>query len=356
MFYLISLALVVWLLGMLPKKYGLQSNNYKNYLLIAGGLVWLIAALRDPLCGSMDTYRYTIAFDTIGRYDSFKKYYDLYLSDQEFIFSESGFHYFVWFLTRIFSDSQMIIVASSLVTTVAVCQFLRNNVEDVPTGLLIYVCLGLLTFNMNGMRQALAMSICLYSYEFAKKRKMILFVLSVLLAMQFHKTAICFIPVYFLPTLKEGKANTFLYICGMIIFLFGVDWFIESFNAFTGEDYELDAQATGGGFTVILLYAFAFGMSLLMHDSLDNRQIRISFFCVTTGFAAYIARFFSNEIMERISYYYFYFLLLLLPQLFGQLEEREQKIVKIGFSVFAILLFAYRIQAGNFSGFTLFFL
>lgn len=355
MVYLLSLAVFVWVLGFADERTGLKHHNYRNYLIIAGAAVALIMGLRTQYTGSTDTYMYVTFFNGMKGYTNFADYYDLHLSDSKFIFSETGFYYFVYLLTRVFSDGQMLILAVSVVITICTCCFIYKNTEDVPTGLLVYVCLGLLTFNMNGMRQAMAMSICLLSYESVKKRKLLPFILIVLLAMLFHKTAICFVLVYFFPLLQQGKANIFWYLVAMMVFLFSMDWFIETFNAFTGEDYLVQSEATGSGLTVVLIYVACILFSLLMYDSLKKRELRSAFLGVVAGFIIYISRFFSNQIMERLSYYFFYFTILLIPGLISELEEQEQKVVRLLFGIFAIFLFWYRIKSSSFSTFKLFF-
>ncbi len=356
MIYLILLAVTVWLLGYANEQSGLRQNNYKPYIIFAGTMVALVMGLRTRWTGSSDTRTYIIAFNSIKNYDSFIDYYDKYRSESEFIFSETGFYFFAWLLTRVTSEGQMLVLVSSAFITFAACRFIYKNVKDVPTGLLIYVCLGLFTFNMSGMRQAMAMSVCILGYEFVKKRKFIRFILTILLAMQFHKTAICFAPVYFLPMLKEGKFNTVLYLAAMGVFLLAMDWFIETYNAFTGEEYEINNEASGGGFTVILIYIATISLALLMHKCLKKREIQSAFYGVIAGFTTYIARFFSTQIMERISYYFFYFTLLLIPNIFDELDEKERQTVKIIFGILAVLLFWYRLRGGAFRYFNFYFL
>lgn len=356
MIYLTALALFVWLFGYANERIGLRHHNYKNYLIIAGSVVALIMGLRTKFTGSSDTYMYMICFDEMKLVDDFGLYYEKNLSETEFLFSETGFYYFVWLLTRVFSDSQMVVFATSVVITYSTCWFLWKNTKDAPTGLLIYVCLGLFTFNMNGMRQAMAMSVCLWAYEAVKKRKLISFALTVLLAMQFHKTAICFLPVYFIPLLKGGKANTFLFFCGMAVYMFAMDWFIETFNAFTGKEYSLDAGADSGGITVVAIYLFVLCLMLIMHESLKNRQRRCEFYCVVLGFTCYVARYFSNQILERISYYFFYFIMLLVPNVLNEMDEKERQIVKAVLGFASVALLVYRVSRGNFNNFGLFFI
>ena len=88
---------------------------------------------------------------------------------------EKGFQIFVFGLSRVFSESQWIIVISSLIYTVSICRFIYKNSEDVVLSCVMYVARGMMTFQMQGMRQAIAMSICLFAYEFASQKKLIKF-------------------------------------------------------------------------------------------------------------------------------------------------------------------------------------
>ena len=355
MIYLLSLALVVWLLGFADERTTLKQNNYKYYMIIAGTLVALVMGLRTQYTGSTDTRMYMYFFEGLANYDSFADYFNNNLADTEFIFSETGFYLFMFILSRITQDGQILVLVTSAFITFSACRFIYKNTSDPPTGLLVYVCLGLFTFNMNGMRQAMAMSICMLGYELVKKRKLLWFLLVVFIAMQFHKTAFCFVIVYFFPLLKEGKANIFWYLVGIVVFLLSVNVLVNTFNAFTGEDYDVTDQADGGGITVIFIYAASIILGLFMNESLKKRNIRTEFLVVVAGFACYIARFFSTMILERLSYYFFYFTLLLLPNLINELEEQERKVVKILFGFFAIILLWYRVRNGAFSNFKLFY-
>lgn len=352
---LLSLALAVWLLGFADKRTTLKQNNYKYYMIIAGILVALVMGLRTKYTGSTDTRMYMMFFEQIAEYDSFLDYYDRSLAETEFIFSETGFYLFMWLLSRITQEGQILVLVTSGFITFSACRFIYRNTQDPPTGLLAYVCLGLFTFNMSGMRQAMAMSICMLGYELVKKRKLIWFLIVVFIAMQFHKTAFCFAIVYFFPLLKEGKLNIFWYLCGMVVFLLSVNVLVETFNAFTGEDYDVTAQADGGGITVIFIYIASVLLGFIMYDSLKKRHIRTTFLAVVAGFVCYVARYFSTSILERLSYYFFYFTLLLIPELVSELEEQERKVVKLFFGLFAIMLLWYRIRNGAFSNFRFFF-
>lgn len=355
MIYLIALALFTVLLGFAPKESGLQQNNHKYYAIVSGAAIALVMGFRSKFTGSGDTYTYTTTFETLHQCDTFQEYFDLFLSDREFLFSETGFYWLVWLLTRLTDDPQWMIFLTSAFITFASCYFFYKNSEDVPLALMSYVCLGLFTFNMNGMRQAMAMSVCVIGYELVKKRKLLPFLLTILLAMQFHKTAIAFIPVYFFPLLKNTKGNWFFYICGMGVFLLLLDQIIIFFNDATGKEYLLEDAFDGGGITVVAIYVMAICLGVLIPQALEKRGIRCALFGTIAGISIYVARYFSNQILERVSYYYFYFIPILISGVISEMEEREQKVVKVLFIFAAVALLVYRTSRGSFRYFGFFF-
>ncbi|MBQ8757706.1 MAG: EpsG family protein [Oscillospiraceae bacterium] len=355
MMIMTGLALFVVLLGMGSKEIGLQRDNYKPYLVITGIVVTLVMGLRHQYMGA-DTVGYIYRHEELAAMPSFEPYYNERFADLDFLFSETGFYFFSWLFGRAFPNGHAWIFACSAFVTYSTCRFIHKNSGDAPLALSIYVLLGLFTFNMSGLRQSLAMSICLWAYEHAKRHRLIPFVLTVLLAMQFHKTAVCFFPVYFLPWLKRGTANLLIYFVLLIICLFSVDKLIASYNSFSGEDYALQAEVQGGGLSVILIYLACITLVILRNQSLNIPHVRMAFYGVAAGFTAYITRYFSNQILERISYYYFYFSILLLPSLFKLLPEKDQRWLRIAFSFLALYLFVHRINKSSFGHYRFFFM
>lgn len=355
MVYLTSLAFIVAFVGMAPPKYGLQQNHYKNYMILCGFLIAALSALRTPYVGTADSYSYVTRYYKLQTYEQFGDYYDQYLGDKGLLFSEAGFHYCLWLLGRIFQNGQTALIASSLFITWATCRFISRNSVEPPLSLTIYVCLTLFTFNMNGMRQAVAMSICLFAYEHAKNKKLIPFVLTVLLAMLFHKSAMCFFVVYFFPRVKNTGIHWLAYIVALLVCLLSIDRIVAGY-AISGKDYTETGSAEGGGLFVVLLYLGGIVLTLYKHKVLEKPAARTAFVGSLAGFAAYVSRYFGADILERISYYYYYFLLLLIPEVIQELEGEEHRFIRIFFAIGAVLLFAYRVWNSSFQSFTLFFL
>ena len=356
MIYLMSFALVVAFLGFAPPRYGLQRNNYKNYIWICGALMLFVTAFRTPYTGSGDTYAYVYNYRYLQSFPTFREYYDRFMEGYDLMSSEAGYYYLMWQLGHIFKNGQTAIMVSSLLITVSTCVFIFRNSKDIPLSLTIYVCLGLFTFNMNGMRQAMAMSICLFAYELAKGKKTVPFILTVLLAMLFHKTALCFFPVYFLPRLKNNLGSWVFYILGLIVCLLFVDQIIAGYYELSGEDYSKNAAADGGGLFVILLYLGTIVLTLYKIYVVQRPSARVALLATLAGFTAYLSRYIGSDILERVSYYYFYFPVLLIPEVFQELDDEEYKTIKIFFVLGAVLLFVYRVWNSGFRRYTFYFM
>lgn len=85
---------------------------------------------------------------------------------------------------------------------------------------LAILTLGLYGFTFSGLRQALALSILLYSYPYLKNKRFFRFALLVVLAAMFHSTALIFLVAYPVYCLKLRIRNLlFLIVVGVVVIL-----------------------------------------------------------------------------------------------------------------------------------------
>jgi hypothetical protein len=59
-------------------------------------------------------------------------------------------------------------------------------------------------------RESIALAFCFFSIRFIEKRKLIPFIISVLIGMQFHRSVIVFMPAYFIYTLRLNTKHIFI--------------------------------------------------------------------------------------------------------------------------------------------------
>ena len=92
----------------------------------------------------------------------------------------------------------------------------------------------------------------------------------------------------------------------------------------------------------------------LLYQRLQDPERFLPFALVVVGLAFYLGRYLSVQIYERISYYFASFMMLAFPEVMEGMEARTRTVTRVSFLVLAVLLYAYRLRSGIFSGFTMF--
>jgi hypothetical protein len=101
--------------------------------------------------------------------------------------------------------------------TFSISGFFIKHSKYPSFSLLIYYSFFYLTLDMAQTRQHIAIAILCNSYKYITRRKLVLFFLSIVIAIQFHVTAIVTIIIYFIVK-KPNKKNVFLFV-SMIFFI-----------------------------------------------------------------------------------------------------------------------------------------
>lgn len=345
--YLIMSFIPLLFAGIYPKL-NMNSHQKKQFCWIVGIILILFLGLRSKYIGSTDTYNY---YNMMTKAISAIEWRDYYNPKGV----ETGFQLFVWLLSRIFHDPQWIIVISSIINISSVLIFICRNSKNIPLSLTMYVSLGLMQFQMQGMRQAIAMSICLFAYEFAKNKKTIPFLLLVFLAMQFHRTAIVFIAVYFLGKLKIKATHILLFSAGALVALFSIDKIIETANELFDRGYR--GTVDSGGFIATSIYILIIVFALLISKKpYDEHMNSTTFYMLLLGFNCFIVRYIGALAAERISFYFVYSQIIILPNTIveGNLTGRDVRIVNLVVYILSIALFMYRLYGSDFVPFHFF--
>ena len=355
MAWLVSLPIWVLLWSFLVPSENKNKTNTRAFMILCSVALIFVLGLRSRYTGSMDTYFYTTVFTGAQNYPNLMEYLtraDVF--DGFFLLSEGGFHVYTWLAAHIFPEAQWFLLLTAVVIVCCTASFISQNSEDPAISWIVFICLGSMTFAMNGMRQALAMSICLLSYRYAREKKFFGFLLIVLIAILFHKSAMIFVFVYLLRNLRlNWKSGVIL---GVIVtaFLLFCNRFAFLYDSLTGEDYASNESFESGGLVVVLIYIIVIVGMLFFCKRLKEPQGFFPFALVVIGFSLYVLRFISAQIYERISYYFAYFLMLGFPLMFADMKKEERIPIRACFMIGCIILFVYRIGKGAFSDFEMF--
>ena len=194
-----SLALFVLLIYMLMGKLDTPSKR-RQYLIIVGVAVALVMSLRGDHGGKVYDYRvYVNSFELIAMVP----WSEIFLVTE----FEQGFVVLCKLLSYISKDGQTLIIFQSLFCIYAVCRFIYKNTEHVFETFFFFITLGTMGFMLTGIRQAIAVCTILFSVEFIKSKRLIPFLLLVLLAFTIHRSSIIFIMSYFLVNNERLQKN-----------------------------------------------------------------------------------------------------------------------------------------------------
>lgn len=316
-----------------------QRKQRRNWLLIAAIPMFLLIALRSSNMGA-DTATY-LKFFRLTAASSWEHMFDI-------VDFEPGYVVFEKLVSYISREPLFFQIVYSTIFLIEVVHFANQLEKSNFLFLYFFATLGIYTFMFTGVRQCLAMCICLFSYGFIKKRRLLPFLLCVLLAFQFHKSSVLFVAAYFIYNRKLNMGNVLLYLVFAAIFYINIEVIQEWFNE--QLEYDYGVEETGSGFiylaVVTLITVFSFVMMKLFHgDSPEYTGL------LNVGIIAWILWVLrlQTRVAERPSYYFLFFSMAMLGYGIDAIKDRREKslacLATIGF---AMLLYVYRL-ATNFS-------
>lgn len=303
----------------------------KNGLLISFVIIFVFLSLRYDY--GNDYMNYYKGFQEINRFVNFNIFDEQIHFEPGWVvlcilFQPIGFFGMVVFLSFLY------------------CYFLYDLIKRYVPIKLYWFAVFILVFSsefvlthLSTMRQTLAILTFIFSLKFIYEKKIILYVMSILLASTFHSSALLLLPIYFIQFVNF-KLNKFS--GGLIFFLYGVLYvfgenikpFLNSVVTSFNEDYlvydEEGALNSGVG---LLILSFFFVL-VLVNDKYYKGEIALLFKLVILSFIlapiGLIVMMFG-----RVSMYFSVFLVVVFPLVF---EAVKIKSIKYLFLILLIVL------------------
>ncbi len=318
-----------------------DEKSKKKFLIISGIILILFIGLRSKYVGSLDSINYFNMMKRAGLHDSWQSWYD-----PDYV--EGGFQFFCFLLSRVFTNPQWLFVFTAAFYILSISYFIYKNSDNCVLSMVMYITLGLMQFHMQGMRQSIAMCLCLFAYEFLKKDKTILFFLTILIATQIHRTVIVFFILYIFSKLPYRWWSMILVvIISALIWLFSSDLTVFANDVFETE--YIGSAAQSGGFVATAIHLLIILFAMLFNPTLKkDKALTLSLFTCMICTTLYLTRYFSTMIAERLSFYFTFAELVLLPNTISHLPKEYKKIITVGVYALSIALFLYRLRGSDF--------
>lgn len=322
---------------------GNKGRSSDKYLKVMGAVIIFFFACRSKYVGSGDAQFYYNLWDRFSRIP-FSNMRSILVLDLE-----KGYIVTTWMLSQIFHNGQFVFVFAGLFYAITICKFIKENIEDYILGFLAFNSLGLFSFFMQGIRQSIAICICLLAINCCKERKLVKFLIMVLLATSFHASAALFIVAYFIYGLKLNYKTISVAVALIMLAPYILRLITNLANLLMNEAYVGGStETTYGGTMTMVMYIIIIIYCLLLHNGKSNEKeqeyVNFSFnlFMFIVGTAFFATRFFYISIFERASYYFSLFSIPALEYTKTRYDERSKRIIQIAFIIVFAALAIYK--------------
>lgn len=235
--------------------------------------------------------------------------------------------------------------------------FTFENVVAYPTlSLLLYIFPSYFTADGGQMRQAVAMAITMFSFIFIKKRQLLWFVVMIYLAYGFHKSAVIFLPAYWLVRIPlNSKLIALAIITSVILSPFKIYLYISILDGIApAEVYEgfsayetVEVEGTGRFIRFTDLICIMYAYFLITYNKETCQKIAYYEYIRNIGLIGICMYFIfrgSAIFAGRLAAYYIIFMTMALPNILAAIPNVKTKkfshLFLIGFVIFYYFTYA----------------
>lgn len=284
---------------------------------------------------------YNVRGDTFSYISGFLDYnlrsaslYSIFINNNEPLFE------LFTYIVRVITNSYTIyLVLSSVPLIVGFCLIIYNSSDDSFLSISVFMAIGILTFCMAGLRQAMALGFCMIAYFFAERKKLFVYLLFCFIALLFHNSSIVFILVYLFKKIKVTYFQWIIVLFGLFVGITkwnGIVAFIALFGS-RFASYLLNNSSLNLTMFVVQFMLFIVCWIFRKDYLKDNENGDMLFNMAFLGLAFQAMTPVIGEFF-RISFYFSFSLCLLVPNILKTIKNDDYKyLLYWGMSITSIL-------------------
>lgn len=320
---------------------------------IAGILIVIAIGFRENVGADYPIYK--MLFKGFSLYTSYTDVWDKALFRPN---TEEIEWIFVFFNKIIFDLGQPFYIVTLVMAIITVSLKFTSIYKNVayPTLSLLFYFMPIMFFEDSGqMRQGLGIAVCVASFKFIKERNLLMFLLCMYIALGFHKTAIVFLPAYWIVKIPMNSKRIFwvlviaILVSPLELYKFGGEFFgsiapQDISGAYTGymNDRYYGTEVETGLNDIVKLIFIAI---LIRYDKDGCERVWWYEYMRNLGvFGLFLFYFFrSNEIfaVRLPGAYMFFVTMFCLSSLVYALDGRRKQILYYGFLAYFVAMFFY---------------
>lgn len=317
--------------GMQNKKYSLFGFIVLSFLFI-GALI----AFRGIGVGA-DTKNYMRLYEGIGE-NTAPEIDDL----------EIGYVWFIKLLYRISKNPRTLFLFEALFVVIGYSSFILKNAKNISQAyiaVLAFLAFNLFSFALSGVRQTLAICICLFAYQYLKEQKFFKFLIVVFIGGLFHSSAWFFLPIYIINQLSSKQSRIVLIIFVIFAF-FNFDRLFALVSTVDDRFEKYGVESTQNGFIFLAVMLVITTLAEIFRARLNkDDELRNIYAGNDACLSLWLLRL-ATRTAERPSFYYLPATMVLVSKFPDYFEDRAEKtIATVIISVCLIGLFFFRISS-----------
>lgn len=271
-------------------------------------------------------------------------------------FEEPGLNIIAKIGSMIYDDPISLIFGASLVTVGLYTWTIKKYSSNFFLSIMLFIFIGTWHGSFNGIRQYLAAAVVFAGHRYIYKRKFWKYLIVVIIAMAFHRTAIIMLPVYFIANRKINMKNIMLVVVAVIAIRFSYDYLFQIMSFFKGKDTSQFAYMNSAVNPLRIAVTFApLLIAFLGRKSIEyNResQFYLMFLVINAAFnygtsgSAYLARAaIYTETYAALAY----------SKLLVCFTERSKRLFIVIVLIFYFVYWIYGLDAGEVIPYTFYF-
>lgn len=299
---------------------GSQDQRRKIYIIFLSIFLILQSGLRNVAIGA-DTYEYSKRFAYYG-YCSWRFLWEDFIQTLAGESKDAGYGLINKAIYTICPEYQIYLFAVAIFFFTVLGRFMYKYTSSIYQVFLIlcfYQMFFYTFFSITGIRQTIAVGFTLWSYEYISKHKLLPFFILVLVAATIHKTALVFIPFYWLSQVKKGRTAMFCAFAALPILMVKARAFAIFLSNVAGDyaAYSESTYADAGGPNYLLMLLLLSIPAYMKYKHLSSRfENKLAPFINALAITLVLSPLvWVDPSLLRLSYYYSIFILGLFPHL-----------------------------------------
>ncbi len=311
-------------------EYTRKRTNANKAIISSFFLVFLLLLVFRSQNVGLDMPSYYWMYNTAGR-ESWKRIFTQY--------DEFGYYSFSKLIYLVFGDFQWLVVITSLASLVPIWFLYRNNIDNhMFLAIVIFLNIGLFSIYFSAIRQVIAMAFVVPAYYFTKKKKLILFLLMIVPAFLFHKSAFIIVLMYPVYHIRI-KWYQMLIISALLIplcIIFRSQLFTFFSNLFSSI-YETREITLTNAISILLLlviflvFSFVIPDNSLVDDETKGLRNLLILCCMLQVFSG------VDTLVMRMNYYFLLFVPITITRVIDYTSLKNKKLTEV--ALLAMLVF-----------------